>query len=166
MASVFPRAPRGRCAASGTLKPCTSRNRRVLSKVGESLEVARVFRQFLILAIFVLLPKNMQSDSEILPVPNGTPIGEFAQSKTIRAESLRPITTYCWNPPLNAFASLRNHWPEYLREAGEIALYVFLVCAFATLSERLCGSYSSHAQFHFRSQVARCISQVPAPCDV
>jgi aquaporin Z len=34
---------------------------------------------------------------------------------------------------LNAFASLRNHWPEYLMEAGEIALYMFLICTFATL---------------------------------
>jgi aquaporin Z len=30
-------------------------------------------------------------------------------------------------------ASLRHHWPEYLMEAGEIALYMFLVCSFATL---------------------------------
>jgi len=34
---------------------------------------------------------------------------------------------------LNALASLRRHWPEYLMEVGEIALYMFLVCMFATL---------------------------------
>ena len=35
--------------------------------------------------------------------------------------------------PLNAFDSLRRHWPEYLMEAGELALYMFFVCAFSTL---------------------------------
>ena len=30
-------------------------------------------------------------------------------------------------------SSLRLHWPEYLMEAGELALYMFLACAFATL---------------------------------
>jgi aquaporin Z len=75
----------------------------------------------------------MQSDPETIPVPDGTPIGEFAESKAIGAESLRPITTSCGNPPPSAFASLRDHWPEYLMEAGEITLYMFLVCAFATL---------------------------------
>jgi aquaporin Z len=35
--------------------------------------------------------------------------------------------------PLSALETLRSHWPEYLMEAGEIALYLFLVCAFATL---------------------------------
>src|SRR6266436_6184082 len=34
---------------------------------------------------------------------------------------------------LNAIGSLRFHWPEYLMEAGELALYMFFVCAFATL---------------------------------
>jgi aquaporin Z len=34
---------------------------------------------------------------------------------------------------LNAVASLRLHWPEYLMEAGELALYMFFACAFATL---------------------------------
>jgi len=34
---------------------------------------------------------------------------------------------------LNAFSSLRLHWPEYLMEAGELALYLFFTCAFATL---------------------------------
>lgn len=36
-------------------------------------------------------------------------------------------------PALGAFGSLRFHWPEYLMEAGELALYMFFVCAFATL---------------------------------
>ena len=34
---------------------------------------------------------------------------------------------------LNAIRSLRLHWPEYLMETGEVALYMFCACAFATL---------------------------------
>jgi aquaporin Z len=34
---------------------------------------------------------------------------------------------------VNAFGSLRFHWPEYLMEAGELALYMFVTCALATL---------------------------------
>ena len=48
----------------------------------------------------------MQLDPQTNPVPNETPI---------------------------AFSSVRHHWPEYLMEAGEIALYMFLICTFATL---------------------------------
>ena len=33
----------------------------------------------------------------------------------------------------NALHSFRLHWPEYLMEATELALYMFFVCAFATL---------------------------------
>jgi aquaporin Z len=34
---------------------------------------------------------------------------------------------------LNAIAALRLHWPEYLMEAGELALYMFFACSFTTL---------------------------------
>ena len=34
---------------------------------------------------------------------------------------------------MNAFSSLRLHWPEYLMEASELALYMFVTCALATL---------------------------------
>jgi aquaporin Z len=34
---------------------------------------------------------------------------------------------------LNAFGSLRSHWPEYLMEASESASYMLLVCSFAAL---------------------------------
>jgi aquaporin Z len=34
---------------------------------------------------------------------------------------------------LSAIDSLRLHYPEYLMEAGELALYMFAACAFATL---------------------------------
>jgi aquaporin Z len=46
---------------------------------------------------------------------------EIARSGMIRADAL------------NAFGTLRSHWPEYLMEAGELALYMFFTCAFATL---------------------------------
>src|SRR5262244_461382 len=59
-------------------------------------------------------------------------IANFAEKQTDEAEGLCPVTTSCGKSSLNAFASLRNHWPEYLMEAGEIALYVFLICTFAT----------------------------------
>src|SRR5262245_29933380 len=42
-------------------------------------------------------------------------------------------TAVCRHDALNALGSLRLHWPEYLMEAGELGLYMFLACAFATL---------------------------------
>jgi aquaporin Z len=33
----------------------------------------------------------------------------------------------------STFATLRLHWPEYAMEAGEVALYMFFACSFATL---------------------------------
>src|SRR5215470_6427262 len=34
---------------------------------------------------------------------------------------------------LSALKTLGLHWPEYLMEAGELGLYMFFACAFATL---------------------------------
>jgi aquaporin Z len=34
---------------------------------------------------------------------------------------------------LGVAASLRLHWPEYLMEAGEMSLFIFCTCSFATL---------------------------------
>ena len=34
---------------------------------------------------------------------------------------------------LKAIRSIRNHWPEYLMEAGGLAVYMFSTCLFATL---------------------------------
>src|SRR5262245_1415030 len=42
-------------------------------------------------------------------------------------------TAVCRHDALNALGSLRLHWPEYLMEAGELGLYMFFACAFATL---------------------------------
>jgi Major intrinsic protein len=67
-------------------------------------------------------------------IPGGYPrINEFAESKTIKNESARPRKTACSDVRLNAVASVRLHWPEYLMEAGELALNMFLVCTFAAL---------------------------------
>jgi aquaporin Z len=51
------------------------------------------------------------------------------------AESQSAQTHRMWysRAPLNALGTLHSHWPEYLMEAGEIASYMFLVCAIATL---------------------------------
>src|SRR5262249_25627884 len=34
---------------------------------------------------------------------------------------------------LKAIDSIRDHWPEYSMEAGELAVYMFSTCLFATL---------------------------------
>ena len=34
---------------------------------------------------------------------------------------------------LSALGSLRLHWPEYLMEAGQLGLYMFFACSFATV---------------------------------
>src|SRR5262249_1273458 len=34
---------------------------------------------------------------------------------------------------LSAIESLRQHWPEYLMEMGQVACYLFAACIFATL---------------------------------
>jgi len=39
--------------------------------------------------------------------------------------------THEWDT-LDILASLRLHWPEYLMEAGEMSLYLFFTCCFAT----------------------------------
>ena len=48
-------------------------------------------------------------------------MSQIAKSETISAGAL------------SALDSLRLHWPEYLMEAGELGLYMFSACAFATL---------------------------------
>jgi aquaporin Z len=43
-----------------------------------------------------------------------------------------PTKTLHERDPLKLIESLRLHWPEYLMEAGEVALYMSFACAFAT----------------------------------
>jgi aquaporin Z len=52
------------------------------------------------------------------------------------AKGVRPVARAVQGEAFTAsraFRSLLFHWPEYLMEAGELALYMFFVCAFATL---------------------------------
>ena len=44
----------------------------------------------------------------------------------LRADTIR-------RDSLTAIGSLRLHWPEYLMETGEVVLYMFFACAFATV---------------------------------
>jgi aquaporin Z len=60
-------------------------------------------------------------------------MNDLVESEPIREERVRPQLMEYGKAPLNALTSLRGHWPEYLMEAGELALYMFLVCAFAAL---------------------------------
>jgi len=60
-------------------------------------------------------------------------MSDLLESEPIWEESVRPLLMERGEAPLNAPTSLRGHWPEYLMEAGELALYMFLVCAFDTL---------------------------------
>jgi hypothetical protein len=56
------------------------------------------------------------------------------ESVTIRNEDpRRQRRTVDRHDALNALGGLRLHWLEYLMEAGELALYMFFACAFATL---------------------------------
>jgi aquaporin Z len=70
-----------------------------------------------------------------MPIPhrmscerNGT-----EQNDQSRVGMRRQRKTLCRPDTLNAVNSLRHHWPEYLMEAGELGLYMFFACAFATL---------------------------------
>jgi aquaporin Z len=50
--------------------------------------------------------------------------------------NIRPLNTpraVSVRDTLGVAASLRLHWPEYLMEAGEMSLFVFCICSFATL---------------------------------
>jgi aquaporin Z len=58
---------------------------------------------------------------------------ELLESEPSWEKSVRPLQMECGKTPLNALTSLRAHWPAYLMEAGELALYMFLVCAFDTV---------------------------------
>jgi aquaporin Z len=54
-----------------------------------------------------------------------------------------PVADREWDK-LSKAASLRLHWPEYLMEAGEMSVYLFLTCIFATLLQ-----YSASPVGHF-----------------
>jgi aquaporin Z len=61
-------------------------------------------------------------------------MNELVENGGIANEGLqRQRKTVCRHDALDAHHSLHLHWPEYLMEAGELALYMFFACAFATL---------------------------------
>jgi len=61
-------------------------------------------------------------------------VNETAKSGTISAVGVqRRRKTFHRRDASNAVGSIRLRWPEYLMEAGELGLYMFFTCAFATL---------------------------------
>jgi aquaporin Z len=46
-----------------------------------------------------------------------------------------PVSSTVEHHTLTVSGSLRSHWPEYLMEAGELALYMLFACTFATLMQ-------------------------------
>jgi aquaporin Z len=69
-----------------------------------------------------------------MQVPNRTPVGEILNSARISSVGVQHRQkTSRGHSDLNAIDSFRLHWPEYLMEAGELGLYIFFACAFATL---------------------------------
>ena len=75
-------------------------------------QAADLFRGWLV------LPKNCEAN-KVMTVTN---IG-----------IQRPSTALRRSDGLTAIASLRQHWPEYLMEVGELGLYLFVACVVATL---------------------------------
>jgi len=61
-------------------------------------------------------------------------MNELLETGTIANDGLhRQAKTHGRLEGLDAAGSLRAHWPEYLMEAGELTLYMFFTCVFATL---------------------------------
>jgi aquaporin Z len=61
-------------------------------------------------------------------------VNETAKNGAINGLSVqRKSKTFCRRDALKPIGSLRLHWPEYLMESAELALYMFVACAFATL---------------------------------
>jgi len=61
-------------------------------------------------------------------------MNELLETGTITNDGLhRQAKTPGRHDAMAAVGSLRVHWPEYLMEAGELTLYMFFTCVFATL---------------------------------
>jgi aquaporin Z len=61
-------------------------------------------------------------------------MNEIAMSGAIGSvDAQRGSRILCRRDVLKAIGTLRLHWPEYLMEAGELAFYMFVACALATL---------------------------------
>jgi len=57
----------------------------------------------------------------------------MAQQKPTVADTPENVLILEKSDALGMAASLLGHWPEYLMEAGEMSLYLFSTCSFATL---------------------------------
>src|SRR5215472_15318501 len=58
----------------------------------------------------------------------------MTNSEVIGDESVQRRSASCsWRDTLGRIGILRRHWPEYLMEAGEMTIYMFFTCVFATL---------------------------------
>src|SRR5262245_38576203 len=56
-----------------------------------------------------------------------------SESMIFNQASTQADQTNSGSRALSALGSLRLYWPEYLMEAGELGLYLFFTCAFATV---------------------------------
>jgi hypothetical protein len=62
------------------------------------------------------------------------PVNEVAKSVAINSEAVQPERRLKGRSDgQSALDKLFCHWPEYLMEGAEVALYMFSACAFATL---------------------------------
>jgi aquaporin Z len=87
----------------------------------------------MVLAMFVLVSHAMRSNPQLVPV-SGAPLApDPSENKSSGNERLGSKKSGSIGAPSTAFSCLGSHWPEYLMEAGEIALYMFCLCTFATL---------------------------------
>lgn len=60
-------------------------------------------------------------------------MNQLVESGSIRDGGLQQTDTLSRSRASIALGTLALHWPEYLMEAGELGLYMFFACAFATL---------------------------------
>jgi aquaporin Z len=60
-------------------------------------------------------------------------MNQLVESGSNGDKGLQQTDTLSRSRALSAPGTLRLHWPEYLMEAGELGLYMFFACAFATL---------------------------------
>jgi len=60
-------------------------------------------------------------------------MNQLVESGSIGHGGLQQTNTLSRSRALSALGTLGLHWPEYLMEAGELGLYMFFACAFATL---------------------------------
>ena len=60
-------------------------------------------------------------------------MNQLVESGSIGDGRLQQTDTFLRSRASSALGTLGLHWPEYLMEAGELGLYMFFACVFATL---------------------------------